>query len=140
MQPLCSCNRGEKVIYVCNRADCPNHEKQPMYCVLCLNDEPSTHEHKPKMIVFQNNSVKEDWLAIRQEVLNKVAPVKQWLATYQALLDLLSAYDPKLQSEINTLFALENNVSDYYYKDVQKFEAAEDMVKLEATKPRLKMF
>ena len=85
-----------------------------MYCVLCLNDEPTAHEHRPKMIVFQNSSIKEEWLAIRKEVVNKVAPVKQWLATYQALLNLLSAYDPKLQSEINALFALEKNVSDYY--------------------------
>lgn len=114
MQPFCSCGRGEKVIYYCNRPECPNHKKQPMYCTQCLEDDPSSHEHKPKMILYQNNSIKGDWLAIRQEVGSKTALVKQWLEGYQGLLELLSAEEPRLQNDINTLLALEMSISDYY--------------------------
>ena len=37
-QQLCSCGRGEKVMFVCVRTSCPNNTKQPLYCIVCMAD------------------------------------------------------------------------------------------------------
>ncbi len=53
LQQLCSCGRGERVMFVCVKTSCPNHTKQPLYCIECSDDEPSAHDHKVKPITFQ---------------------------------------------------------------------------------------
>ena len=90
MQPKCSCGRREKVMFVCVKTDCPNHIKQPLYCILCSDDEPSAHEHKGKPISSQTSSLQKLWLDLRKDVGNKVTIVKQWLATYKDLVQLLT--------------------------------------------------
>ena len=56
-QQLCSCNRKEKVMYVCVKKTCINHTKQPLYCVLCCEDDEPAHNHPPKLISTQNSSL-----------------------------------------------------------------------------------
>ena len=82
MQPLCSCARGEKVMYICVKPDCPNIKKQSLYCVHCTNDEPSAHEHKTRPIALENTSLQNQWLNFRNDVAKKVASVNAWLEKY----------------------------------------------------------
>ena len=77
-QPLCSCNRGEQVMYCCLIDSCPNRVKQPQYCMLCDDDQPSAHEHKGKKIALQNSSIENQWLQLRKDVNSKVTKVNDW--------------------------------------------------------------
>ncbi len=57
LQPPCSCGRGEKVMFVCVKTDCPNHKKQPLYCIQCNDDEPPAHDHRVRPISSQTTSL-----------------------------------------------------------------------------------
>lgn len=57
LQELCSCKRGEKVAYVCVKQSCPNHKKQPLYCILCADDEVPAHDHQSRLISSLNTSL-----------------------------------------------------------------------------------
>ena len=48
---LCACNRGEKVVFYCTLKTCENFETQKVYCIKCLEDDPSPHDHKPSSLV-----------------------------------------------------------------------------------------
>jgi len=91
LQPVCSCNRGEKVMYICVSADCPNIDKQPLYCVHCSHDEPSAHEHKGRVIAIETTSLHNQWITFRNDVGIKIARVITWLDNYSGLLDLLTS-------------------------------------------------
>ena len=86
MQPKCSCGRGDKVIFVCVKTDCPNNKKQPLYCIQCNDDEPPGHDHRVRPISSQTTSLQNMWLELRKDASAKVAVVNNWLATYKDLL------------------------------------------------------
>ena len=58
LMPLCSCGRGERVVFSCQDSNCPNNKIQQLYCGLCMDDDPSKHEHKAKTISSFNDNVK----------------------------------------------------------------------------------
>ncbi len=131
-QPLCSCGRGEKVLYACTRTDCPNYKKQPMYCELCLDDDPGPHEHKPKPIHIKNTSIKTNWSDIRQDSAVKVDIVNAWKTTHKDLLQILAKElpDGKLHHQLQKVLELDDQINKYYQTVVADNEAAEDMLKL----------
>ena len=49
-QPFCNCGRGERVMFVCVKTDCPNNQRQPVYCMICSEEEPFVHDHRVKAI------------------------------------------------------------------------------------------
>ena len=55
---LCACNRGEKVIFVCTKKTCENFQTQNLYCMKCIDDDPSPHDHKPTFIVTTGDTFK----------------------------------------------------------------------------------
>ena len=119
-QPFCSCGRGERVIFVCIKSDCPNHKKQPLYCFICSEDEESTHEHKGKTISSLNTSVHTQWLEFRKDLGNKVVQVNKWTDQYQMLLSLLTRCCgiDTLERSINKLRELEQSVERFFGADV----------------------
>jgi hypothetical protein len=58
LMPLCSCGRGERVVFSCSVSTCQNYEKQKLYCGLCMDDDPSNHEHKSRTISSFNDNIK----------------------------------------------------------------------------------
>ena len=69
-------------MYTCTKADCPNHAKQPLYCILCNNDEEAPHDHRTKEISMQGDSFKDQWLNLRKIIAIYLGPVKEWFDTY----------------------------------------------------------
>lgn len=102
------------------KKECPNHLKQPLYCVLCDDDEDSTHDHKAKLISLHNNSIHKQWLDFRQELLHRVANVNQWVEKYKGLLELLTRVTEidSVQRSIDKLRELVETVSAFYDSDV----------------------
>lgn len=47
----CSCG-NDKAIYFCKKRECPNNQKQPYYCLLCL-ETPELHEHSSVRVVTE---------------------------------------------------------------------------------------
>ena len=90
VQPKCACGRKEKVMFVCVNTDCPNNTKQPLYCILCSYLEPIAHKHNVMPISAQTSSLNNLWLELRNDVGKKVKIVKEWLATYKDLVQLLT--------------------------------------------------
>ena len=54
----CSCKR-EKIFFVCKRDTCPNHKKQPLYCLKCASED--SHDHKSIAIEMDNQDHDKDW-------------------------------------------------------------------------------
>lgn len=142
MQPLCSCGRGEKVMYVCVKSHCPNNEKQPLYCVYCSSDEPSAHDHGVKPISLENTNLQSQWLTFRSDVGKKFATVKTWLEKYSGLLDLLSRSTgiDTVQRSIMKLQEVAESVSRFYESEVQVHASAENLSKLGAIKQQYDAF
>ena len=129
-------------MFVCVRTDCPNHTKQPLYCIFCNEDDPSTHEHKVKPISFQASSLQKLWLDLRKEVSTKVSIVNEWLATYKNLLGVLTQFcgQNELKIAIDKLVETEESIGRYYESNVQVHAQAEDLVKLSTTKQSFDQF
>ena len=63
---LCSCGK-DKAIYFCKKKECPNHQKQPYYCVLC-SETSDLHEHSIVRIVTEIKLQNEKWDAMKNEL------------------------------------------------------------------------
>ena len=59
MQP-CDCGRG-KAIFYCKEQSCPSHTKQPVYCLLCCEDDKHPHI-KLIRIIKEVDEWKAKWL------------------------------------------------------------------------------
>ena len=116
MQEFCSCGRGEKVIFACMKPECPNHKKQPLYCVQCSALEPYPHDHRGSPISYETSSISNQWMALRKEVSAKLAVVDAWMEKYSDLLTLLTTACEvdSLLKQIMKLRELEQNVQNYY--------------------------
>ena len=97
-QEVCKCcDRGQKVMFYCAVTTCPNNTKFPLYCLLCNDDEPSKHEHKPKAIAIKGDSSKADWQKLRAKVSETLSKAKDWHNKHGDLLFILS--DEKYQGK-----------------------------------------
>ena len=92
---MCKCGRGQKVMYYCAVAACPNHKTWPLYCILCNDDEPPRHEHRAKTIAIKGDSAKADWQQLRAKINETLTKAKNWLDLHGALVKIMS--DPEFQ-------------------------------------------
>ena len=82
-------------MFYCSVTSCPNHTKFPLYCILCNDDEPTKHEHRPKAIAIKGDSSKADWQQLRAKVSETLSKANAWHATHGELVNILS--DEKYQ-------------------------------------------
>jgi hypothetical protein len=95
-QEVCKCcDRGQKVMFYCSVTSCPNHTKFPLYCILCNDDEPTKHEHRPKAIAIKGDSSKADWQQLRAKVSETLSKANAWHGTHGELVNIVS--DEKYQ-------------------------------------------
>ncbi len=84
-QDDCSCGRKEKVMFACIEQSCPNRTKQPLYCIMCNEDENPSHNHRSRAISSLNSNIQSEWLNIRQSTNKKKVKVEEWLESYGKL-------------------------------------------------------
>jgi hypothetical protein len=92
-QEMCKCDRGQKVMYYCALATCPNNKLWPLYCILCNDDEPPKHEHRAKTIAIKGESVKDEWHKLRAKINESLNKTKNWFGLHGDLVKILS--DPE---------------------------------------------
>lgn len=103
LMPLCSCKRGQKVLYCCQNKKCDNFEKQKLYCVLCaeqLADPP--HDHRNFTIATDPNKVKIDWRDTRSSISQGALNAAAWFKQHEPLCRILEhafeGVDPQPQA------------------------------------------
>jgi len=129
-------------MFVCMRPECPNINKQPLYCLQCSTDEPSPHDHRIRPIAMETTSLQNQWITFRNDVGIKVASVNTWLENYSGLLDLLtrSTGIDTVQRSIRKLQEVAESVSEFYESEVQVHVSAENLTKLGSTKQHYEAF
>lgn len=138
-QPLCSRTRGEKVIFICIKPDCPNHQTQQFYCFLCSEDEQSKHEHKGKTISSESPYLDSKWLELKTDLEAKIQKVDAWTSRYHGLLSLLTKESgiDTIEQDIKRLRDLGHEVSSFYQSQIAAYASEERMIELIATKDKL---
>ena len=137
-------------MYTCTKQECPNHIKQPLYCIMCNNDDTEPHDHKTKEISWQGDSYKDQWLNLRKAIATKIDPAKQWFETYEPLVKIMQSalkQGKKGKDQNNNLlqmfkdfFNLDAKIQQYYNQEVAEHEVADNLLKLKSCKPMFDMF
>ena len=90
MMAPCTCLRGEKVMYICLDAKCPNFEKQKLYCVQCADQEENPpHDHRNRTIASQGVGAKVDWRDTRLSIEKIAAKASDWFKLHEGLCRVL---------------------------------------------------
>lgn len=63
---LCSCGRGDAIMFSCEDSKCPNHLVQKFYCAACSDQvENPPHDHRGRTIASLIDALKTDWAGTR---------------------------------------------------------------------------
>ena len=83
---FCKCLReGERELYICKDARCPNNENQMFYCVKCA-EKPDNHEHKPITIKSESELIHQKWISIFNDLYSTMQAAEAFYKNYKNVL------------------------------------------------------
>lgn len=131
-------------MYYCAVPTCGHHKLQPLYCFLCVEDEPPKHDHRPKIIAVKSDNTKADWQELRSKVNKSATQAKKWYDAHNVLIDQLTV--PEVQSSqafkthYEELQLLEKDLDTLYSKEISELLAKDKVLELQQKDQQFKEF
>ncbi|TNV77822.1 hypothetical protein FGO68_gene1547 [Halteria grandinella] len=139
---LCSCNSGEKVVYQCNKQECPNFTKQKLYCLRCMNE--TMHNHLASVIAIQSQNTSDDWNALRRNAKTLFDNIKMFNLFHKPLLDILDGkvtnLEQKFQTKLEESLNLYQKIEAFYKEKVHNLVVRGDILALQALNQNFQSF
>lgn len=84
----CTCAMQLEVIYICMDQECPNKEKQPLYCVKC---NKKNHIHHGQLIAEKLEEFKDQWNDLRADIETKFNAISKSFEVHEPLIQYIES-------------------------------------------------
>ena len=88
-------------MFFCEMASCSQYKTQPLYCILCNDDDMQKHDHRARTIANKGDSAKADWQKIRTMITDTLTKSKNWFDLHGVLVQIMS--DPRCHGNYQML-------------------------------------
>ena len=77
-------------MFFCEVASCSHFKTQPLYCILCNDDDLPKHDHRARTIAFNADRAKADWQKLIAKSDETIHKAKNWFEQHAVLVKIMS--------------------------------------------------